>query len=653
MGVLLEVMDRIAGGEISSMREAVDEYGTRLAQEVDTNEMLVERLAELELALDDSGWQKLGSDSDKQFTRAALKTINKTARLYWLKNPLIKRAVYTQTAYVFGQGMEINAVDDTVSEVVDAFINDQKNQTELTSHQARMMKETELQLLGNIFFVFFVNEYDGTVRVRTIPEDEIERVITNPEDSKEPRYYLRVWRYADSVGSMNTKEKRMLYPDYRYNPKDVAEYVVIDGQSVPVAREQVYHIKVNCLSDMDFGVSELYAAIDWAKAYKEFLEDWATLVKALSKFAWRAVSKTGKKGVDAIKSRLDSTISSGDLVDRNNPPAVGSFLITGQGTDISPINKTGTTTSVDDGRRMLLMVSAATGIFEHYFGDPSTGNLATAQSMERPMELMFKDRQTLWADVYIDILQYVIDQSIMAPSGRINGSTRYNIYGEREVVIGDNEDGEPIDRTVEITFPDILEKDIASKVEAIVNAATLAGNQPAGTFDMPTVTRMLATALGIHDIEPMISRLFPDGEDVPAAPDSGGAQDESSDRRILPTDGFLESIRKLDEQLAQMVDADDLDEGHNNNPTGINQYSKGRGGGKVSVSDFKAGNDGLVRDRKGRVAGKVTKVKADWGDGYVASMVGSPRHKAYTSKPHPNRQAAVKDVAQRAISQGW
>ncbi|WP_319580514.1 hypothetical protein [uncultured Methanospirillum sp.] len=51
------------------------------------------------------------------------------------------------------------------------------------------------------------------------------------------------------------------------------------------------HVKVNCLNDMLWGVSEVYTAIDWSKGYKEFLEDWMRLVKAYSRFAWNATIK--------------------------------------------------------------------------------------------------------------------------------------------------------------------------------------------------------------------------------------------------------------------------------------------------------------------------------------------------------------------------
>ena len=39
-------------------------------------------------------------------------------------------------------------------------------------------------------------------------------------------------------------------------------------------------------------MGDVYAAMPWARAYKGFLTDWARLVKALSKFAWRLTGDT-------------------------------------------------------------------------------------------------------------------------------------------------------------------------------------------------------------------------------------------------------------------------------------------------------------------------------------------------------------------------
>jgi hypothetical protein len=364
MSLLREAAKSILQPELSAMQEAI-------AQRDETLELLRERLAELELALEDTGWTRLGAGGEREFSRDALRRINQLARLYWLKNPLVKRAVLTQTQYVFGQGVTIQARHALVNEVIQEFLDDPKNQAELTSHQARMIKETELQCFGNLFFVFFVNKSTGRVRVRTIPVDEIEEIITNPEDSKEPWFYKRVWtqnRLDLATGRSVPETRTAYYPDWRYQPAG-AKPMTIGGHPVEWDTP-VFHVAVNKLSDMKFGVSEIYAAFDWARAYKEFLENWATIVKAYARFAWQVTTKGGAKGVTTVKEKFKTALTT-QASETNPPPATASMFIGTEGVKLEPVRTAGATTHADDGRRLLLMVSAATGIFEHYFGDPS------------------------------------------------------------------------------------------------------------------------------------------------------------------------------------------------------------------------------------------------------------------------------------------
>ncbi|MTI82594.1 MAG: hypothetical protein FH756_01585 [Firmicutes bacterium] len=435
MSIFQEAAKRILSDDLTKMQESIGQRDESL-------EFLQERLAELELALEDTGWMRLSAEGDREFSREGLRKINQISRLYWLKNPLIKRAVLTQTQYVFGQGVNIEAEHSLVNEVVQEFLDDHKNRAELTEHQSRMIKETELQLFANIFFVFFVNRSTGRVRIRTIPMDEITDVITDPDDAKTPLYYRRDWterKFDTSTGQYVTRPRTAFYPDWKHPQPD--KYIA--GQKVEEA--VIYHVAVNKLSDMKFGVSEIYAACDWARAYKEFLENWATIVKAYSRFAWQLVTKGGKKGVASAKEKLQSTFGTGTGAETNPPPISASTFIGTDGAKLEPIKTQGATTKAEDGRRLLLMVSAATGIYEHYFGDPSTGNLATAKSMERPMELMFRDRQQLWSSILCEILQFVIEQSVRAPRGKLPGQILRNEYGEEYVELAkdtENEDPE-------------------------------------------------------------------------------------------------------------------------------------------------------------------------------------------------------------------
>ena len=481
-------------------------------------ELLQERIADLELSLEDLNWTRLGYETSTEFSRQGLKRIAALSRVFFLKNPLINRAVTLQAQYVWGQGVSISGKHPDVDGVVQAFLDDPKNQVELTSHQARILKEQDLQVEGNLFFVLFPNRATGRIRVRTIPPDEINDILCNPDDRKEPWLYERVWQAQTfDMGSglrMTPGLQHAYYPDWRYCP--TAKPATIGGRPV-MWDSPVYHVKVGGLSTMVFGVPETYQAFDWARAYKDFLEDWSTIVRAYSKFAWQLTTKGGKKGVAAAKARLGTTVGVGSgsgMADNNPPGPAGSIFATYEGgADMQPIKPAGATTSAEDGRRLLLMVAAATGLPETFFGDTNTGSLATAKSLDRPTELKFRDRQTLWADIYDNLLQYVIEKAALAPKGKIRGSQQWNDEMDEQIVVLENdpETGEPIDRHIDIDFPAILEHDKAAEMAAIVQAATLEGKALAGTMDLPTVTRLVLTALGQDDIDDILADMFPEG----------------------------------------------------------------------------------------------------------------------------------------------
>jgi hypothetical protein len=496
-----------------------------------TVELLQERLAELELSQEDAGWRLLGAEGRSEFSRRFLKRIMALSRLMFLKSPLINRAVTLQSFYCFGQGINIQAATPEVNDVVQSFMEDPKNKAELTSQQARTAKEQTLQVDGNLFFVLFANRATGRVRVRTIPCDEIEDITTNPEDAREPWYYRREWTprtFDPRTGTPSGEHKIVYYPDWRYHSSDRPPTIA----GAPVDWETpVYHVKVGGLDGMRFGVPETYAALDWARAYKAFLEDWATITRAYSRFAWKMTTPGGNKAVAAAKARLGTTLGSNGG-ETNPPPVTGSTFIAGApGVDMTPLRTAGATTSARDGRQLLLMVAAATGMPEFFFGDANVGNHATAKTLDRPTELKFLDRQTLWADVHQDILQYVIDRAALAPRGKLEGDYAPVEPGDDAdpvVVLADvpaqtdatgkviREAG-PMDRGIDIDFPPILEHSVQENIAAIVQAATLAGHPPVA-FDPKTTTRLLLQVLGVEDIDEKVDAMYPevkDGEDDP------------------------------------------------------------------------------------------------------------------------------------------
>lgn len=474
---------------------------------------LEERLAALEYALDSPEWRRLTYGAEQEFSREGLRAIVELCRVMYLKNPVVQRGVDVKRFYVWGQGWTVQAADEEIQAAIDAFLYDPKNDDVLGSHEARMQLEIELQTDGNLFFAFFVNQATGRVRVRMIPFAEIDEVICNPDDAHQPWFYRRMWteqRFDVATGATAVMQRTAYYPDWRYTPtaqpENIGGYPVL--WDVPV-----YHVKVGGFSDWRFGVPELYDAIDWARAYKEFLEDWASIVRAYRRFAFQLTVPGGSRTVAAAKTRLGTALGTGQAVDTNPPPIAGSTFVAGEGYKLDAVRTSGATVSAEDGRRILLMVAAAFGLPETFFGDSSVGTLATAKSLDRPTELLMLDRQQLWRDVFLNIIDFVLRWAVKAPGGTLRGLGRVTTTVEEGQADETLEWNAGVEGDVSISFPPLLQHDIPAMTNAIVQAATLGlAGTPAGTIDLPTLSRILLNTLGIADTDAIVERLFPDGE---------------------------------------------------------------------------------------------------------------------------------------------
>lgn len=492
----------------------------RLGQETMQASFLEERLVDLELALEDRDWINVYSgDEDAELSASGIIRIIELARAAYLSNPLINHAVNVQADYVFAQGVNIRGKGRTLNKAVQEIINLQRNKIELFSHQARWEKEIGLRLEANVFFVFFTNEGTGETKVGTIPVLEILKgdIITNPDDKREPWYYKRVWqaRVLDTErGTTSVRQQEAYYPDFRYNPDTKPQ--TIGGK--PVHWESpVYHVKVGGLPGYKFGVPEVYSALDWAKAVRRDLEDYATLRRALARFAWRVYTKGGKAGVAAAKDKLHSalgTAGSASYSDSNPPPAAGSAFLASEGRTLEPIKTSGATISPEEGRRLWYMISAGVGIPEPILsGSADSGSWATAKTLDRPTELQMRARQQLWHDIKETIIQFCLSKRSKA--NKLPGTS---VSADGMVMVAGSGDTETREAEISITYPSILERDTKPQVDAVVAAGTLDGKQQSGIFEVDMLTRMLLEALNVDDIDAHMAELFPEDVDEEGVP---------------------------------------------------------------------------------------------------------------------------------------
>lgn len=480
---------------------------------VQTNDVaLLERLSELELQLENAGWQRLFDPAgNTEFSLAGVKEIARQARLFYLKNPLISRGIDVQSDYTFGRGVPISAKDEDINTLIQQFIDDSKNQVELTSHSAMIQKDRELQIDGNQFLVFFPHENTGRCRVRSIPLEEIDDIITDPNDKKTPLFYKRVYVqrvYSMDSGTYTEKEIIEYYRDWSNENTTVTRI----GDNVVVDNALVFHIKDGGFSDWKFGISKAYAALDWARAYKTFLENWATLMQAYARFAMKVKVAGGSRGVAAARTKLNTTLGTANA-ERNPPASTGATFI--EATDqaaLDVVKTAGATTKAEEGRRLLLMVAAGQGLPETFYGDVSVGTLATAESLDRPTELKFSNRQEFWQFVWKQIVAFLIRKSALAPNGLLRGivNITVNEYGENEITF-DSE----IDARINVEFPEIISIGIQQHIQSILSTFTFDGKTPVIPNSQRTMMQLLLTALGTDDVDEMLDDLF-DGVDLEA-----------------------------------------------------------------------------------------------------------------------------------------
>ena len=464
------------------MKEAAAAKASAAVMEERHNDLL-ERLSELEAVLLTPEWNRMTADGDREFSLEGLRAAMRISRLMFLSNPLINRAITLKSQYVFGQGYSLNTKGDAGKAALQKFMTSPLNKRAFTSHQMLTGREQELAVTGNLFIALV--KVGGNTEIRCIPSNEIEEIISDPEDAANIRFYRR--RFFVKDGKTNKPIER-LYPDIHFGGSVPANF-----EGVEVARNtRVYHVRIGALPDMRFGLPELHQSIPWARSYKDFLTDFIAIVKSFRKFAFTAAVDGGPTQVAEVHAALNTQYGTGgSYLDRNAAPVAGSTAVT-SGTTLTPVKTAGATVPLEEGRRLLLMHCAGSGFPETFYGDASVGSLATAKSLDRPTELMISDRQSLWKDILETIGNFVIASAAGGEVQDVSGSY------------------------CTCTFPPIVEHDVKDYVDALVTATTLDGDEVAATAHFETMARLLLEAFGVKDTESILKEIMSRREEIEA-----------------------------------------------------------------------------------------------------------------------------------------
>lgn len=509
-----------------------------------------------ELESYEDGWVRMAQQGSVEFSESYLQVLTRLSRVMYLKNPLINRAVEVQKFYVWGLGWSVKANNQVVNDAIQEFLDDDDNKAELTGAQAREGKEVEQQVTGNNYLVLFVNKNTGLIKVSSFPREECTGIVTDPDNARRPWYYLRTYEASvpgEKIARVETR--KVAYRDWRYQPGGDSIPAIVNGhvvQTEEMTDISVMHWKSGGFNSSKFGMPENYSAFSWALAAKSHLEDWATVWKSLSQFAWKYTDQR-KGAIEAAKERLSTTLGTG--VPESNPPAqTASVFLSTANAAMEPMKTAGVRPSPEEGEMLWLMVASACGLPLTFFGNVDIGNLATAKTLDRPTELRMRLRQKLIADWYMDLFNLVIFWNAKADNGLLKGIAKIgkDRHGKEIVLFEqDPKTEEPINGHVDIQFADLLERDVTERVNAVTTAVTLGGRQDQNVLPKKRYVALLLDALGVDDVDEEIQALEDDGWfDEPEVPEP---EEVNPDGEIDPDTGLPPQDVPPGEALRQVL----------------------------------------------------------------------------------------------------
>jgi len=387
-------------------REMVNDYRMVPYIAARSPEALIQQLAEADPRLVDFITRQLrdyslGMDASETFRIQVVKE----SRSLYLTDPITQFAIELWTDYAFGSAPALTAEDTSAQEVWNEFWRADRNAPVLGDRKLHKQSETQL-IDGEMFYAVFVSTLDGTSTVRLVQTDQIKEIVKDPGDSSVPLYYKR--EAVTATGEFET----VYYPDWAATAEQLAMVTLpadarIASMIKPETDVVMLHTAFREVNGRGWPLAT--ASIDWSREYKQFLQNRAAVARAAATVVEKIKAKGGQRALDAMRSRLGSSLTGGtDSFETNPPPVAGSVWLENDAVDRQWMNRpTNSADAEKDGMALLTQAGLGYKLYPHYLGRGDTYRLATSTAMEGPTLKSFNRYQGFWSSVWRDLFKIV------------------------------------------------------------------------------------------------------------------------------------------------------------------------------------------------------------------------------------------------------
>lgn len=454
------------------------------------------------------------------------KRLAQRSRIAFLHDPLAGAEAELRANFAFAGGVAPpKAKDPKVQTIIDRAWKDPNNAEMFTGYAAHRRSSNSLLTQGELMDLLYVR--GGRIRVAKLDPDMVPDIVPDPEHRMRPIYYIgyrRRFKWNTELDrpefDMETAEGRprvTYYPHWR-NLKDAERER--EGEfgktleplpNVPTEKQDpgeavVYHTAINQLDEQLRGNPPWARTIRFYSAMNEFTEARVSMAQAASTFIARrtmgggsqseivrsagsVLSQTGELGTQRFTEggSLDPGLGTGQVPGGAfaHAAAPGSWWVENDRSKLESLSlNSGAAAAAQDATIIRAPLSAASGFGQHYLGDASNANLATATSLELPALMVV----LAWQKVFEERDKWFTDRAIEAAvrNGDLGG-----VFDTGELT-----DGRPLSELV-------LAEGSADKAEMEKRTGvdlSYSFSMPyPGRRNLPDVTASLVGVLGVGD----------------------------------------------------------------------------------------------------------------------------------------------------------
>jgi hypothetical protein len=387
----------------------------------------------------------------------------------WRVNPIARHIVKLVSMFVVGEGIEIHSDHKATDKFLETWWRHPLNNI----GRKCVSWCDEATRSGNLFFLCSIDQNTGMMFVRAVPADQVDKIISAPNDVDQELVYVPVAQDATSWPAYDrTNAQPFFMLHYAYNQ--------------PVG--------------VPWGEPDLAPMLPWIGRYSAWLEDRARLNRF--RFSWLIVWKRRWEN-EAQKLAKQRELSS-------NPPPSGSWLLLDADETVEmPTPNLESGDAEKDGLSLKKMIAIGAGIPTHYLAEPESSTRTTAEAAGTPTFRGLEQTQQFYLDILSEIAQIAVANRKKFDN-RVNPDSNIKGVGP-DITERDNSTLALAVSRVYPAFAEIFDREGIDETELLRVVYRMAGEvQP--TVDVPQMKR--------RPLKPITTSQQPTGK--PVSPDSGG-----------------------------------------------------------------------------------------------------------------------------------